>query len=41
MTGLFKKQKQEKASKFIKTKKSELKKLVKEKKYDEVFTVTD
>ncbi len=39
MTGLFKKEKHEKSSKFLKTKKSELKKLVKEKKYDQVFKV--
>jgi len=39
MTGLFKKEKQNKATKFLKSKKSELKKLVKEKKYDKVFRV--
>lgn len=39
MTGLFKKQKEEKPTKFLKTKKSELKKLVKEKKYDKVFKI--
>ena len=39
MAGLFNKQKQDKGSKFLKTKKSELKKLVKEKKYDAVFKV--
>jgi len=39
MTGLFKKEKQDKPTKFLKTKKSELKKLVKEKKYDLVFKV--
>ena len=39
MTGLFKKGKQDKDTKFIKTKKSELKKLVKEKKYNKVFKI--
>ena len=39
MTGLFKKKQQDKGSKFLKTKKSELKKLVKEKKYDTVLKV--
>jgi tetratricopeptide (TPR) repeat protein len=39
MTGLFKKEKHDKTSKFLKTKKSELKKLVKAKKYDKVFKI--
>jgi tetratricopeptide (TPR) repeat protein len=39
LTGLFKKPKQDKTTKFIKTKKAELKKLIKEKKYDRVLTV--
>jgi tetratricopeptide (TPR) repeat protein len=39
MTGLFKKEKQSKGTKFLKTKKIQLKKLVKEKKYDLVFQI--